>query len=188
MAIKQAAGAFMVPLSQCPSLSENAGVYHALAVLKESLHGKDGNNAWRGHRMAVVYGEKTDPLGILTLKNILQAVHLKLLAADPYFKSECFSWYYIKELHNRQGGIKVREIMRPLQKVVMEYNCSVSEAAQLFAGHGINYLPVKEGNKFVGILNARDLFYHYYELSRFNVFRENNTNRDPAEYVGYATV
>lgn len=181
------AGTFMVPLGECPSLNENETVYIALTTLKNSLHGDNGNGAWQGNRLVVVYRGGVVPIGILTLKNILQAVHIKMLAGDPFFKSECFSWYYINKLQEK-GGTKVREIMRSLEEVTVNYNCSVYKAARLFAKHGVNHIPVRDGSQFVGILNARDLFYHYYELTRFNMFRENSTDTDPAEYVGYATV
>jgi CBS domain-containing protein len=166
--MNQTTGSYMIPIGEFPVINENETVYRAIRFLKYSLH-KGG--AWKGHRLAVALDNCGNATGILTIKSLLNSVILKMLEEDTFFKAECFSWYYIEDIR-RKGRVTVREVMRPLMAFSIDRSQPVSEAAKLFTRHGINHLPVMEGQKLIGILNARDLFYGYYELTRFRPLRE----------------
>lgn len=153
----------MAPLGEFLSISEEESVYSALKTIRESIHRK---SAWKGHRLVIVVNKVNEPTGILTFKNILRAVAIRLMEEDASFKAEFFSWYYIKDLR-KNGGVPVRELMRPLDLFSLEYGSSVFKAAHLFFKHGLNYLPVTKDGKVIGILNSRDFFFRYYELAGF---------------------
>ncbi|MCL6477548.1 MAG: CBS domain-containing protein [Peptococcaceae bacterium] len=159
----QAVGCCMNPLEQYSTVGENEKIHAALKVLASSMH-KGG--AWQGHRLVVVLNGDGEPTGILTIKGLLNAVGLKMLEEDPAFRAECFSWYYIKNMREK-GKVTVREVMRPLAMFSIDINSTLSEAAQMFVRHGVNYLPVSEGGKITGILGLREVFYRYYELTGF---------------------
>lgn len=153
---------YMVPLGEYLTVRENEKVHSALKVLNDSIH---RGGAWQGPRLLVVLNDGGDPTGVLTLKSMIGTVGLKLLEDDPFFRSECFSWYYIKKV--REHGVSVREVMRPLGLFSLDCRGTVREAARIFARHGINHLPVTRRNTAVGILSKWDLFYRYYESTGF---------------------
>lgn len=165
------AGSLMIPVGQFLSVGENENIHSALKKFNQSLH---EGGPWRGHRLLVALNDKGDPTGVLTLKSILNAVGLRLLEQDPQFKAECFSWYYIKKMREN-GKVTVREVMRPLAMFSIDCRSPVSEAVKIFVRHGINYLPVSDGKKTVGIISRRELFFRYYELNGFRPENESFT-------------
>lgn len=155
-------GSYMVPLENLPSVKEYDQLSSALVFFKGSLN---RGGSCRGPRLVLVKNNSGEPTGILTVKCLLRAAAMRVLENDPLFKSEFFSWHYIKNM--RAQGITVREVMRPLDLYTVEYNKNMPAAARLFVRHGISFLPVTEEKKIVGILSARELFYRYYEITRF---------------------
>lgn len=172
----QSAGFYMAPLGEFLAISEEESVYSALETIRESIHRK---SAWKGHRLVIVVNKVNEPTGILTFKNILRAVAIRLMEEDASFKAEFFSWYYIKDLR-KNGGVPVRELMRPLDLFSLEYGSSVFKAAHLFFKHGLNYLPVTKDGKVIGILNSRDFFFRYYELTGFKPLQDGSLQSGPA--------
>ncbi|MFZ5632675.1 MAG: cyclic nucleotide-binding/CBS domain-containing protein [Bacillota bacterium] len=166
-------GRYMIPLEEYLTVGENEKICTALKVLTNSMH-KGG--AWHGHRLLVVLNDGGEPTGILTIKGMLNAIGIRMLEEDPAFRAECFSWYYIKKIREN-GKITVREVMRPLVMFSIDCNSTISEAAHMFVRHGINYLPVKEGEKIIGILSLREIFYRYYELTGFMSTRESRNSK-----------
>lgn len=152
----------MVPLENLPSIEENDQLSSAIIFFKESLN---RGGSCRGPRLVLVRNNRGEPTGMLTVKCVLEAAALRVLENDPLFKSEFFSWHYIKNM--RAKGITVREIMRPLGLHTVEYGKNAPAAARLFVRHGISFLPVTIGKRIVGILSARELFHRYYEKTRF---------------------
>ena len=158
------AGAYMIPLKEYPTIHENENINNAIRILKENLH--KNNSPWQGHRLVIALNDHSEPVGILTLKCLLKAICLRLMEEDTSFKGESVSWYFIEQMRAK-GKVTVREVMRPLAQFSLDYNNSVFKAARIFIRQGINYLPIKDGQKVVGILNSRELFFKYYETTRF---------------------
>lgn len=172
MITAQAVELYAVPLDNYLTVQEGEKIYSALKTLNDSMH---RGGAWQGHRLVVVVNDSGQPTGLLTLKSVLRAVGFKMLEEDPFFKAECFSWYYISKTR-RNGGITAREAMRPLGLFSIGGKNTVREAARMFARHGINYLPVTDGENTVGILSRRDLFYRCYECAGFMPARESRAD------------
>jgi predicted transcriptional regulator len=59
--------------------------------------------------------------------------------------------------------------MRPLTQFSLHQNNPVTKAARIFIKQGINYLPIKNEQRVVGILNSRELFFKYYETTKFKI-------------------
>jgi hypothetical protein len=186
----QTAGAYMVPLGEYLTVNENETINNALRMIKDSLHKKDNGGAWLGPRLVIVLKDGMKPTGMLTLKSILKAAGLRMLTGDVFFKAESFSWYYLNSMF-AGSGVPVREVMRSLGMPSVEYSTTIYQAARIFVRYGVNHLPVTDGQKIIGILNSRDLFYGYYELTRFMLDREAILNRasDPTKVAnGYAAL
>ncbi|MGB9905334.1 MAG: cyclic nucleotide-binding/CBS domain-containing protein [Desulfotomaculales bacterium] len=145
----------MVPLEDYNTISENATIYEAIRILRESFHREGG--AWHGHRSVIVKNSSGEPSGILTLGSILRAAGLKdLCLDDPYLKSLSWGWYYIKKL--QEGTIRVRDIMQPLGLAAVRAADSITGAARTLLRHNVNSAPVIKKGKVVGILRTIDIF------------------------------
>ncbi|WP_027364056.1 CBS domain-containing protein [Desulfotruncus alcoholivorax] len=186
---KEFAGYYATPIAQYTTVKEKETLTGALRVIKESLHKSEKGGAWQGYRLVVVVNEKNEHTGLLTVRNILKAIKVKKLVNDTYYKAEYDSWYFLE--HAASGGqLTVKEIMRPIGAIGIDYNCSIYKAAKLFSRCGYNYLPVTEGGKVYGILNSRELFFGYYELNRFKIAKESEAGHPEAGKLakGYAVV
>ncbi|SFG70282.1 CBS domain-containing protein [Desulfotomaculum arcticum] len=182
-------GYYATPIAKHTAVKENDTLTGALGVIKESLHRSEKGGAWRGHRLVVVVDDMNEPTGLLTVRNILKAIKVKMLVSNTYYKAEFDSWYFL-ERASSGGYLTVREIMRPIGAISIDYYSSIFKAARLFSRCGFNYLPVLEDGKIYGILNSRELFYGYYELNRFQIAQDPEAGPSKAGKLakGYATV
>jgi len=186
---KESVGYYATPIAKYTAVTEKDTLTGALRVIKESLHRSEKGGAWRGHRLVVVVNDKREPSGLLTVRNILKAIKVNKLVNDPYYKAEYDSWYYLEQATSG-GQLAVKEIMRPIGAISIDYNSSVFKAARLFSRYGFNYLPVLEDGKLYGILNSRELFYGYYELNRFQIAQDSEAGHPETGKLakGYAVV
>lgn len=145
----------MIPLDTYPRISENSDIKEAVAALRAFF--QNSGREWRGFHLLVVCDSQGNPVGLLTMRSLLIALGIKALAKDIWLKTETWSWYFINRLQ-QEGGIKVREIMRPIAAVAVDAGESVSKAASLFAAHRVNSLPVTEKGRIIGVLRTIDVF------------------------------
>lgn len=141
----------MVPLEKYPRIHESADIREAISMLRSYAQ-----SSKRGCQLLVVYDHQENPAGLLTLRCLLMAVGIRALINDVWFKAESWSWYFLNRMRTR-GKICVREVMRPIAAVSIEATESLSKAAFLFASHGINFLPVTDRGKVIGIIEAGDI-------------------------------
>lgn len=158
---------YMVPLDNLPFIYETEKLSSAITLFRESLN-KGGS--CKGSRLLLVKNDRGEFTGLLTVKRLLAAAAFRVLEKDPLYKSENFSWHYVKKA--RENGIPVREVMRPLGMYTVERRKNIASAARMFVKHGISFLPVTDGKKIIGVLSARELFYRHYHNTRF----EDNLN------------
>ncbi|MEW6275647.1 MAG: CBS domain-containing protein [Bacillota bacterium] len=152
---KNTAEEIMVPLDDYNTISENATIYEAIRVLRESFH-RDGR-AWHGHRSVIAKNDAGEPTGILTLGSILRAAGLReLYIDDPYLKAVSWGWYYIKKL--QEGGLRVRDIMQPIGLAVARANDTLTDIAKTMLRFNVNSLPVVKRGQVVGIVRSIDIF------------------------------
>jgi len=145
----------MVPIGDYNTISEEATVYEAIRVLRESFH-LDGR-AWYGHRSIIAQDNAGRPTGILTLRGILRAAGLRELDNDPGLKAESWGWYYIKKLRE-ESRLCVRDVMQPLGLAAVRAGDDLTAVARLLLKHNVNSLPVRKKGQVVGIVRAMDIF------------------------------
>ncbi|MFZ5646238.1 MAG: HPP family protein [Bacillota bacterium] len=145
----------MVPVSDYNTVSEDATLYEAIRVLRNSFH-RDGG-AWYGHRSVIVLGKGGELVGVLSLRGLLKAAGLRSLDNDPDFKSESWGWYYVNRLRS-QSKLRVRDVMRPLTLATVDAGDKVSDVAMALLKHRINSIPVMKKGKLVGMVRTLDVF------------------------------
>ncbi|GBF33542.1 CBS domain containing protein [Desulfocucumis palustris] len=155
MAAGKTAEQIMVPLNDYNTISENATVYDAIKVLKESFH-RDGR-AWYGHRSVIATDAKGQPTGILTLRGILQAAGLRDMEKDLDFKTESWGWYYIKRLRE-ESRLSVRDVMQPLRLAQVRAQDGLTDVARVMLKNKVNSVSVSKNGKTIGIVRPIDVF------------------------------
>ncbi|MDI6711363.1 MAG: CBS domain-containing protein [Thermoanaerobacterales bacterium] len=145
----------MVPIGEYPTVAEDATVREAIAALRSSFH-KNGA-AWRGPHALAVIDRGGRVVGMLSLGNMLGAVAIKDLEEDAWQKAETWGWYYIRKL--REGtGVRVRDLMRPMDLVTVGARDGVLETALRFLAHRVNWVTVADKGRTVGIVRTIDIF------------------------------
>ncbi len=155
MIARKTAEQIMVPLSDYNTISENATVYDAIRVLRESFH-RDGR-AWYGHRSVVAVNANGEPTGILTLRGILQAAGLRDMEKDLDLKTESWGWYYIKRLRE-ESRLTVRDVMQPLRLAEVRAQDDLTDVARILLKNKVNSISVSKNGKTIGIVRSIDVF------------------------------
>ncbi|KUO73214.1 MAG: magnesium transporter [Desulfosporosinus sp. BRH_c37] len=145
----------MIPIHYFLTINEHDTIREALKLMRESFH---KGSAWQGPQMLIVLNNLEQPVGLLTLKSLLRATKLKQLVGDTSFKSEYVSWYYIKK--SLELGIVVREVMRPVKAYSINYrDFNIHTATLIFTRNGINFIPIIDDEKIIGIVDKSSVFY-----------------------------
>lgn len=152
---KKTARDLMVPINDYMTISENATLFEAIKVLRNSFH-RDGR-AWYGHRSVIVLGAGGDLVGVLSLKELLRAAGLKELDNDPNFKAECWGWYYVNRLRE-ESKLRVRDAMRPLTVPTVDADDDVKKVAAALLKNNVDSLPVMNSSGLVGMVRTVDIF------------------------------
>ena len=152
---------FMIPIHNFLTINEYDSIREALKLMRESFH---KGSAWQGPQMLIVLNNLEQPVGLLTLKNLLKSTKIKQLEGDACFKSEYASWYYIKKCH--ESGIAVRELMRPVNVYSINYHdFDINAVVEIFSRNGINFIPVLDNDKIIGIVDKSSVFYQLQSLN-----------------------
>ena len=152
---------FINPIHNFLTINEYDLLRDALKLMRESFH---KGSAWRGPHMLIVLNNLKQPVGLLTLKSLLRSTKIKQLEENNSFKSEYVSWHYIKKC--QESGIAVREIMRPVKAYSINYHdFDINATAAIFARNGINFIPVLDNDKMIGIVDKSSVFFQLQSLS-----------------------
>lgn len=155
MSGRKTAGDIMVPIDDYVTISEDATLYEAIKVMRNSFH-RDGK-AWYGHRSVIVLGSSGKLVGVLSLKGLLKAAGLKELDRDPDFKAESWGWYYVNRLRE-ESKLRVKDVMRPLAVATVNAGDDVGEVALSLLKHQVNSLPVLKNGRLAGMVRTLDIF------------------------------
>ena len=169
---------FMIPIHNFLTINEYDSIREALKLMRESFH---KGSAWQGPHMLIVLNNHEQPVGLLTLKSLLMSTKIKQLEEDTSFKSEYVSWHYIKKCHD--SGIAVRELMRPVKAYSINYHdFDINAAAAIFTRNGINYIPVLDNDKIIGIVDKSSVFYQLQYLNN-SLPNKVSTYKTQAKYL-----
>lgn len=160
MYLAKAVRDIMVPVSDYPQIRQEARIAEAIEILKNFFHEKDGT--WYGFQSLLVLDKKNIPVGILTLKGLLNAFKIQDIT-EHLLKGDPTGLFFLPSLSG-QFYIRVKDLMRPLRLVTVQEDDYIFEAIKLMVKHKVNSLPVMRNKELVGIVRTIDVFWFIGEL------------------------
>ena len=155
----------MVEISEYPHIPYWMSIRDAIFLIRSTYDATSGLGV---HRMVLVFDERYQLLGVLTLKRLLAGIEPRFLRKDeksPYqglthadyaglsdFVEGTFS-----EGCKKEAKKPVSEVIIPIQATV-DVNDSVAKAAFVMLQEDINLIPVMDGEKVGGVLRMSDVF------------------------------
>ncbi|EHQ89852.1 CBS domain-containing protein [Desulfosporosinus youngiae] len=155
----------MVPVSDSsdyPIVYNTDTLRDAIKVLKKST----GES--KIHRSMIVLkreGTEEKLAGILTVRDILNAIKVKTINADDNDEKFPVKWgnFYRKSTLGYSVSTKVSDAIRPLVTEFVHSEQNATDAIRIMMTKKINILPVFEGGKPIGIIRAIDILYYIEE-------------------------
>ncbi len=155
----------MVEITEYPHIAYWMSVRDAIAMIHSS---SDEISGLGDHHMVLVFDEKYQLKGVLTLKSLLAGIEPKFLRRDETSPYEGFKDKDRASLSALVEGTfsmkckeeakkQVSEVMVPTHATV-EVNDSVEKAAFIMLQADVNLLPVMDGEKIAGVLRLSDIF------------------------------
>jgi len=148
------------------SVSMNATVKEAVAILMDSFKPSLTSDAFieSGHRSIIVMDEKKDPIGLLTIYDLLHAIRPAYLSApkpsmaDSVQYSSMF-WDGLFTIQSKSiADKKVHELMSETPPFI-DRNANLMEVADLIYTSGRRRVLVKDKGKVIGIVREQDIFF-----------------------------
>lgn len=154
---------FMIPLEDYPHIPYWFTLRQAIAIVREATLKFEGTFE---PRAVLVFDEKYQLMGILTLRDIIEGLEPRFLkegkmvegvkvTSDPSLSiimGELFG-PGLKEASQRQ----VSEVMSPI-KVTVNADAPIAKAIFLMIKENVGMMPVMQDNKVVGMVRLSDLF------------------------------
>jgi len=155
----------MIPLENYPHIPYWFTLNQAVIIAREAAIKFEGSFE---PRAVLIFDEKYNLLGILTLKDIIRGLEGDILGGEG---SAMLSWQDIvgTEL-TRQAQKQVSEVMSPF-KVTVASSDSLVKVLAMMLQENVERIPVLEENKVVGLIRLADLFK---EISGALLVREND--------------
>ncbi|MGE4518824.1 MAG: response regulator [Desulfobacteraceae bacterium] len=148
------------------SVSMNATVKEAVTILMESFKPSITGEAFieSGHRSIIVMDEANEPIGLLTIYDLLHAIRPAYLSApkpsmaDSVQYSSMF-WDGLFTIQTKSiAGKKVHELMSETPPAI-DRNANLMEVADLIFTSGRRRVLVKDRGKVIGIVREQDIFF-----------------------------
>jgi CBS domain-containing protein len=145
---------FIIPVQEHPHLPYWGTLKEAVVQLNLAYE--------QGHQAVLVFDEAYQLVGMLSQKDILQALGPKL--AHRHKESAPLLWN-----EQSQNGIRDR-LSRPIKdfmskaKTTLELEDPILKAAQTMLQNGDVISPVMDGNKLIGVARLKDLFHEITNL------------------------
>jgi CBS domain-containing protein len=155
----------MVKITEYPHIPYWMSVRDAIAM----IHSAYDETAGLGeHRMVLVFDEKYQLQGVLTLKNLLMGIEPRFLRKDEkspfqgltdqdYVTLSALVEGTFTEKSKEEAAKPVKEVMTPIRATV-KVDDSVDKAAFVMLQGDVNLVPVMDGNKVAGVLRMSDVF------------------------------
>ncbi len=156
----------MIPIGEYTTVEAGQTVREAIARLKESFRSSFSTSRIMetGHRSILVLGNQGKILGILTIRNLMEAVMPAYLSAPKPSTADAIQYsplFWSGMLASEIGRVarkKVEEIMSP-SPLTIDHQASCLEAAYLMVSHNRRRLAVAREGKVIGIVREQDLFF-----------------------------
>ena len=159
-------GDVMIPISEYTTLGRDYTIREAVVELQKSFHSKVSTSRLMetGHRSVLVLGDGGEVVGILSIRDLLEAVMPGYLSApkpstadsiqySPLFWSGMFSKTVLQI-----AGKKIRDIMSdaPLS---IDAGANLMEAAYKMVENEARRLTVVKSGRVLGVIREQDLFF-----------------------------
>jgi CBS domain-containing protein len=148
----------MIPLEDYPHIPYWFSLRQAMAIVREAAIKFEGSFE---PRAVLVFDEKYQLLGILTLRDIIRGLEPRFLKETNLIKSDPSLTVLFGDLFGpnmkEQSQKPVSEVMSPIQ-VTVDAQDNVVKALYLMIKNNVGLMPVMEENKVIGMVRLSDLF------------------------------
>ena len=148
----------MIPLQDYPHIPHWFTLRQAVAIVRESAIKYAGVFE---PRTVLVFNEKYQIVGILTLRDLLKGLEPGFLRESELIKTDPSIALVMGELFGpgmkRQAERPVSEVMGSI-KVSVKADDSLVKALFLMVSENVGMMPVMEDNRVVGMVRLTDLF------------------------------
>jgi Mg/Co/Ni transporter MgtE len=155
----------MVEITEYPHIPYWLSVREAIFLIRSTYDEKSGLGI---HRMVLVFDEKYQLLGVLTLKKLLTGIEPRFLRKDEksayqglkhadYAGLSALLEGTFSEGCKEEAKKPVSEVMIPI-KAKVDANDSIPKAAFIMIQADVNLIPVMEGEIVRGVLRMSDVF------------------------------
>ncbi|MDD3581110.1 MAG: CBS domain-containing protein [Desulfobacca sp.] len=112
-------------------------------------------------RAVLVFDEKYQLMGILTLRDIIKGLEPRFLKETSLVKQDVSLTVLLGDLFGpgmkQESQKPVSEVMSPI-KITIEADSSIAKAIFLMIKENVGMMPVLQDNKVVGIIRLSELF------------------------------
>jgi CBS domain-containing protein len=148
----------MIPLEDYPHIPYWFTLRQAMAIVREAAIKFEGSFE---PRAVLVFDEKYQLLGILTLRDIIRGLEPRFLKETDLIKADPSLTVLFGDLFGpnmkEQSQKPVSEVMSPIQ-VTGEAQDNVVKALYLMIKKNVGLMPVIENQKVIGMIRLSDLF------------------------------
>jgi CBS domain-containing protein len=144
----------MIPLEDYPHIPYWFTLRQAMAIVREAAIKFEGTFE---PRAVLVFDEKYQLLGILTLRDIIRGLEPRFLKETDLIKADPSLTVLFGDLFGPGMKKPVSEVMSPIQ-VTVEAQDNVVKALYLMIKKNVGLMPVMQDNKVIGMIRLSDLF------------------------------
>jgi len=150
--------ALMIPLEDYPHIPYWFSLRQAMAIVREAAIKFEGSFE---PRAVLVFDEKYQLMGILTLRDIVKGLEPRFLKETNLIKMDPSLTVLMGDLlgpNMKEASQRpVSEVMSPIQAVV-DGNAPIVKALYVMIKENVGMLPVIQDNKVAGMIRMSDLF------------------------------
>ncbi len=157
----------MIPVRNYKTISHTCKVEDAVKLYINFFARKAG----QAHRSLIVCDDYGNPLGMVTVRSILQALE-PLFARAQNFSVPLFWEGLFTERCRVVSQKSVTEVMYPINFIALDVNDTLIKAVHAMMKHKLGTLPVKKDNTLVGVIRVNEVFSELYNIVAGNDFYE----------------
>lgn len=152
----------MIPIDEYSTVSANALVRDAITVMQGTLGDP------KGHRAVLVLDQDGSAVGVLTFRDLIQALEPRALTAD--IPRGSISWLldstdpevypegFFAQRSESEANKTVREIMKDLELITIQADAPLLKAVHTMVHNRVGSLPVLDGDMVVGMIQINEIF------------------------------
>jgi CBS domain-containing protein len=148
----------MIPLEDYPHIPYWFTLRQAMAIVREAAIKFEGSFE---PRAVLVFDEKYQLMGILTLRDIIKGLEPNFLKETSLVKMDPSLTVLLGDLLGPQmkehSQRPVSEVMSPIQATV-DGNAPIAKALYLMIKENVGLMPVTQDSKVTGMIRLSDLF------------------------------